>query len=69
MCNVSDLGIELQRARHDAGLSRERLAKIAGLDAKTIWRYEYGEASKLEIIDIILRALGHRLRIEIVEDK
>lgn len=39
-----ELGLNLQRLRHERGLSQERLAHLAGLSGYTYQKYEKGES-------------------------
>ncbi|WP_257430543.1 helix-turn-helix domain-containing protein [Nocardioides carbamazepini] len=41
---VRELGVNLQRARHESGLSQERVAQRAGIAANTYRQYEKGES-------------------------
>jgi len=47
----------LEQKRKDKGLSREKLAAIAGVTAQTIWRIENGMNTTIKTHNKILNAL------------
>lgn len=66
---VRELGVNLNRARHAAGLSQERVAQRAGIAANTYRQYEKGESKPGSPANLSLRnaialsqALGVPLR-------
>ncbi|WP_436700229.1 helix-turn-helix domain-containing protein [Nocardioides sp. BYT-33-1] len=52
---VRELGVNLQRARHDRGLSQERVAQRAGIAANTYRQYEKGESKPGSPANLSLR--------------
>lgn len=48
------LGIRLRNARQEAGLTRSELAKLLGVSAQAIYRYEKGEINFS--VDFLLKA-------------
>ena len=60
------VGLEIRRAREDAGVSQDRLAAEAGISQCHLSRIEAGEVeASMAILAAIARALGGRLRIRI----
>ena len=60
------VGLEIRRAREDAGVSQDRLAAEAGISQGHLSRIEAGEVeASMAILAAIARALGGRLRIRI----
>jgi len=60
------VGLEIRRAREDAGVSQARLAAEAGISQGHLSRIEAGEVeASMAILAAIARALGGRLRIRI----
>ena len=59
---TNTLGEQIERLRHDAGLSREALAARAGISWRTILRIEQDrETQRIQAIERTLRVLGYRL--------
>ena len=59
------IGTALRRAREDAGLSQQELARRAGTSQATISAYENGaKEPSLRTLDRLLAATGARLAIE-----
>ena len=59
----------LRRLRHEAGLSIERLARLADMSAKTIWNIETGRTQPLSSTAAVLRdalaaALGRPVTVD-----
>jgi len=67
---VRDLGVTLNRARHSAGLSQERLAHMAGLTRHHYQQLEKGESRPNRPANPSLRhvlALAQALGVEMVD--
>ena len=59
---ANSLGEQIERLRHDAGLSREALAARAGISWRTILRIEQDrETQRIQAIEQTLKVLGYRL--------
>lgn len=67
---VRELGLRLQRARHEAGLSQEKVAHAAGISAYTYRKLEHGQSNPGSHANPRLRtlaALAEVLAVEIVD--
>jgi transcriptional regulator with XRE-family HTH domain len=65
-----ELGLSLQRARHQAGLSQEKVANAAGISAYTYRKLEHGQSNPGSHANPRLRtlaALAEVLGIEITD--
>lgn len=64
------IGVLLRQVREEAGVSQETLAKITRTKKSAISRLEnHAEDVRLSTVARVARALGKRLRIELVEAK
>ena len=54
---------QIKVLRTKAGLTREKLAQMAGVNAQTIYRVERGESERLSSIEKIAAALGYEVEI------
>jgi HTH-type transcriptional regulator / antitoxin HipB len=62
------IGLMLRQAREQAGVTQERLAKITRTKKSAISRLEnHAEDVRLSTVSRVARALGKRMRIELVE--
>ena len=62
------IGVMLRKAREQAGVSQEKLAKITKTKKSAISRLEnHAEDVRLSTVSRVARALGKTVRIELVE--
>ena len=54
---------QILQLRKQAGLTREKLAQMAGVNAQTVYRVERGESERMSSIIKIAEALGYRVEI------
>ncbi|MGP1561613.1 MAG: helix-turn-helix domain-containing protein [Helicobacteraceae bacterium] len=59
--DLSDTTPELEKLRVERGLSRERVAKLANINIKTLTAYENGAGKKINIRDKILEVLNNEV--------
>lgn len=57
--------IALVKAREEAGLTQQELAKLSGKTQATISRMEQGQISSFEVMQTLVHAMGGKLKIEI----
>ena len=58
---------ELRKAREDAGFNMEELARIAGKQYNTIWRYEYGKLPVPQLLEIVVLLIQNKKNRRFVE--
>lgn len=63
-----NIGMQLYRAREEAGMSRSELQEKTEIGRNTISRYENGTASPtLRILAVMAEALGCEVRVDLVK--